>query len=87
MAFIDKIKQIVSSFLTTQDSHYITTEDGLLLEIIDLNFVDKKKTTLGLWTEKIKINDIWADKNKTADVVWSEKPKITTVWDDKIKTP
>jgi hypothetical protein len=65
MSFIDKVKDIVSGFLATENSKYITTQDGLKLFIFDKTFVDKQANTGGSWGEKPVISAGWDDKIKT----------------------
>jgi hypothetical protein len=43
MSWINKIKQLLNGFLSSQDDKYITTEDGLKLWITDLNWTNKSK--------------------------------------------
>ena len=67
MGFIDKLKQIITGFLATENSQYITTENGLKLEIIDLNFRDREKTTIGTWKDRVKTSiGTWTDKPKSS---------------------
>jgi hypothetical protein len=41
--FIDKIKEVVTGFLASENDKYITTEGGFIIRIIDHDFVDKIK--------------------------------------------
>lgn len=67
MGFIDKLKQIITGFLATENSLYITTEDGLRLEIIDLNFRDKEKSAAVSWTDQVRTSiGGWSDKSKSS---------------------
>lgn len=43
MSWINKIKQLLSGFLSSQDDKYITTEDGLKLWIKDNSWINKTK--------------------------------------------
>ena len=52
--WIAKIKRVIEAYLATQDDMYITTENGLLLEIVDLqNFSESTKHTTS-WDEPTK---------------------------------
>lgn len=44
MAFTDKVRKLISYFLSTQGSKYITTESGLKLQIKDFSWNDKQKS-------------------------------------------
>lgn len=67
MSFIDKVKEIVSGFLATENSKYITTEGGLKIMILDRGFRDRSKNDAESWGEKANtdINN-WSDKPKTS---------------------
>ena len=65
MVFVDKIKQFVTGFLATQNSKYLTTEDGKKLLIFDLAFRDRQSTDATTWGDKPRDSGSWNDKIKS----------------------
>lgn len=66
MVFVDKIKQFVTGFLATQNSKYLTTEDGKKLLIFDLAFRDQTTRETTAWGDKSRAEAPWDDKIKTS---------------------
>jgi len=53
MVFVDKVKNLIRTFLGTEGNKYITTESGLKLQISDFAYTDKTKAS-GTWVDKPK---------------------------------
>lgn len=60
-----KIKRVIQAFLATEDARFLTTEDGLYIEIIDLqNFSEPSKNS-NTFTLKAKQSTSWNNKTQS----------------------
>ena len=64
MAWINKIKQMLIGFLSTEDNRYIITDTGKKILCFDYHFNEAIKTDT-VFSERIKASTVFRNKDKS----------------------